>query len=139
MTREEIIRFVEARAGQRCEYCRMHQSLQGATFHVEHIIPGSRGGSDAPENLALACPSCNLHKSDRIEAPDPDSGATVPLFNPRTDRWSEHFCWDGYRILGLTLTGRATVVALDWNHPRRLLIRHAEELLELFPPSDTSS
>ncbi len=36
---------VAQRAGQRCEYCRMHQSLQGATFHVEHIIPRSRNGS----------------------------------------------------------------------------------------------
>lgn len=37
--RTEIVREVEARAGRRCEYCRMHQALQGATFHVEHIIP----------------------------------------------------------------------------------------------------
>jgi hypothetical protein len=29
----EISRAVEARACGRCEYCRMHKSLQGATFH----------------------------------------------------------------------------------------------------------
>ena len=40
----ETLRLVSTRAGDRCEYCRMHQSLQGATFHVEHIVPRSRGG-----------------------------------------------------------------------------------------------
>jgi hypothetical protein len=33
-TRPEVARLVALRAGDRCEYCRMHQSLQGATFHV---------------------------------------------------------------------------------------------------------
>ena len=40
----EIGREVEQRAAGRCEYCRMHQSLQGATFHVEHVIPRRLGG-----------------------------------------------------------------------------------------------
>ena len=33
----DLLELVRARAGDRCEYCRMHQSLQGATFHVEHV------------------------------------------------------------------------------------------------------
>jgi hypothetical protein len=37
------------------------------------------------------------------------------------------------------MIGRATVFALDLNHPRRLLIREAEELFDLFPPTDLSS
>lgn len=77
--------LVVARARDRCEYCRMHQSLQGATFHVEHIIPRSRGGSSDLENLAWACPGCNLHKSDRVEIFSPDSCGVIPLFNPRRD------------------------------------------------------
>jgi len=48
----EIFRLVRERAGDRCEYCRMHQALQGATFHLEHITPGSCGGATALENLA---------------------------------------------------------------------------------------
>jgi hypothetical protein len=130
----ETVRLVEARAGQRCEYCRMHQALQGATFHIEHIVPSSRGGSSEPDNLALSCPGCNLHKSDRISVPDPDSDATVVLFNPRRDRWGDHFRWEGYQLLGRTAVGRATVFALQLNHPRRLLIRQAEELMKMFPP-----
>lgn len=57
--RSTTMRRVEPRANGRCEYCKMDQSLQGATLHVEHILPGSRGGSSRLENLARACPSCN--------------------------------------------------------------------------------
>jgi hypothetical protein len=36
---------------------------------------------------------CNSHKADRQEAVDPESQVTVPLFNPRAERWDEHFEW----------------------------------------------
>jgi hypothetical protein len=112
----------------------MHHALQGATFHVEHIVPRARGGKSQSDNLAWACPGCNLRKSDRMEAPDPQTGQLVRLFNPRCDRWSDHFQWDGYLVVPLTSIGRATVSALDFNHPRRVRIRQAEEWFDLFPP-----
>src|SRR5689334_4540886 len=117
------IHLVQERAGNRCEYCRMHQSLQGATFHVEHVQPQSKGGSSTPENLAWCCPSCNLHKSDRISAMDPEGHNSVPLFNPRSEDWAVHFEWKDYHIAGKTPIGRATVVALQMNTARRILIR----------------
>ena len=121
------------RAGRRCEYCRMHQALQGATFHIEHIIPQSQGGTTESANLALACPSCNLKKSNRQEASEPDTGVVVPLFNPRQQIWHEHFKWEAYQMVGLSSIGRATIEAFDLNHSRRVLIRQAEERLGLFP------
>ena len=130
----EIVRLVEQRANGRCEYCQMHQSLQGATFHVEHIIPASLGGNSEGTNLAWCCPSCNLHKSNNVEAIDPQSGDLVALFNPRVHIWDEHFGWAAYQLVGRTPTGRATASALHLNHPRRALIRQAEELFGLFPP-----
>jgi hypothetical protein len=133
-SRDEALRLVEDRAGGRCEYCRMHQALQGATFHLEHIVPSSRGGVSEPNNLAWACPSCNLHKSDRIDALDPESNALVLLFNPRVQRWDEHFRWETYQIEGRTTIGRAAIHLLNLNHPRRQLIRQAEEMFGLFPP-----
>jgi HNH endonuclease len=113
LSRRDIERYVEARAIGRCEYCRMHQSLQGATFHVEHVIPRSRGGHSQLGNLAWAWPSCNLHKANRIDVIDPDTSNQVPQLNPRSDAWHEHFRWDDYRIIGQTPIGRATVAALS--------------------------
>jgi hypothetical protein len=111
----------------------MHQELQGATFHVEHIHPTSKGGASGLENLAWCCPGCNLTKGDRVEVPDPETGAIVSLFHPRRDEWETHFRWDAYRLIGQTPVGRATVLALDLNHARRIRIRQAEELFGWFP------
>lgn len=89
----------------------------GQAMHVEHIKPG---GGDDMENLALACATCNLSKALATSAPDPETGNLVPLFNPRTQVWSEHFEWiqNGTMILGLTPVGRATIVRLQMNIAR---------------------
>jgi 5-methylcytosine-specific restriction endonuclease McrA len=78
ITARQIEREVAGRAGGRCEYCQMHQSLQGATFHVEHIVPRSQGGGTDLGNLAWACPRCNLQKGDRVEARDPSGRDRLP-------------------------------------------------------------
>lgn len=133
----EIQRQVIERAAGRCEYCGMHHSLQGATFHIEHVLPRSLGGASRLDNLAWACPGYNLCKSNRVEVPDTQSGQTVRLFHPREDRWHDNFRWEGYRIVPLTAIGRATVAAMDFNNPRRIRIRQAEEKFGLFPPDET--
>ena len=135
-SRRDLEQQVEARAAGRREYCRMHQSLQGATFHVEHVVPRSRGGPAQLDNLAWACPSCNLRKANRIEEIDPDTGLQVRLFHPRVNDWQIHFRWDGYRVVGQTPIGQTTIAALALNHPRRLQIRQAEALFDLFPPTE---
>jgi hypothetical protein len=84
------------------------------------------GGETVLENLALACVSCSLRKAARESAIDPKSGQEVPLYNPRVDVWSDHFWWDGVRLVGLTATGRATVEALAMNRPLILAIREEE-------------
>lgn len=112
----------------------MHQSLQGATFHIEHVIPRVHGGSSDTNNLALACPSCNLHKADRTTSHANPDTAAVAFFNPRSDVWTEHFEWDVYTLVGKTEVGRVTIQALDLNHERRIKIRQAEQLFGLFPP-----
>jgi hypothetical protein len=101
----------------------MHQSLQGATFHLEHIIPRSLGGSSELGNLALACPSCNLHKADRTSASNSSNGEVIPFFNPRLDDWDDHFGWDDYTLIAKTEIGRVTIQALDLNHERGFDIR----------------
>ncbi len=131
---EELSRTVRARARGRCQYCLMHESLQGATFHVEHIIPQCKGGRSGWENLALACPGCNLHKAGRITAIDPATGESGQLFHPILQHWSEHFRFNRYQIEGLTSVGRTTIEALNLNHSRRQRVREVEEAFGLFPP-----
>jgi 5-methylcytosine-specific restriction endonuclease McrA len=78
--------LVRERAGHRCEYCRMPERHSALSFHIDHILPRQHGGTDAIENLALACPECNLRKGPNLTGIDPDTGAVIRLFQPRTDR-----------------------------------------------------
>lgn len=55
---------VAARAEHRCEYCHAPEIVFHFPFEVEHVIPTSKGRDDNAQNLALACRSCNLYKSN---------------------------------------------------------------------------
>lgn len=126
--------LVVQRANNRCEYCGLSQAGQEATFHIDHVVPVAANGKTILDNLALACVSCSLHKSDRQIVKDPDTQEAVNIFNPRHQVWKEHFCWDGVRLVGLTATGRATIDALRMNRPNILSIRAEEEILGRHPP-----
>jgi hypothetical protein len=95
------------------------------SYAVEHIIPESKGGATTPENLAWACPGCNGHKYSKVDGWDAATSRRVPLYNPRTQRWGEHFVWsdDTTRVLGMTPTGRATVGELQLNRPQVVVFR----------------
>src|SRR5690348_12967884 len=88
-----IAQRVRAAAGNRCGYCLSPQRLVMARLEIEHIVPRSKGGSDEELNLWLSCPLCNRFKSDHTHWPDSFTGEIVELFNPRTQRWSDHFQW----------------------------------------------
>jgi HNH endonuclease len=87
-------RRVRLRAGERCEYCRIVQAGQEATFHVDHVVPRVAGGVTSLENLALACVSCSLRKGARTTVIDPATGDAAQLFHPRLHAWSDHFSAD---------------------------------------------
>ena len=46
----------------KCYYCQCKLT----EYHIDHVIPLTRGGSDHPDNKVLACPSCNLKKYNRL-------------------------------------------------------------------------
>jgi hypothetical protein len=121
------------RAGNRCEYCRISQFAQEATFHIDHITPQSAGGVTIPENLALACVTCSLRKAARTSVTDLQTGVEVSLFNPRRDRWDDHFTFDDVRIVGLTSIGRGVIEALEMNRQHALDVRIEERLRGRFP------
>jgi HNH endonuclease len=116
------MRFVHERARECCEYCQTCQKLTGQAMHVEHIAPD---GGDAPDNLCLSCPNCNLSKSAATQAPDPMTGQMQALFNPRKQQWAEHFEWDTTKthIIGRSAIGRATVERLRINSERMIIAR----------------
>lgn len=121
-------KLVIKRAENRCEYCRLSQDGQEATFPVDHIIPLASDGQTVTENLALACVSCSLRKGAKQKTFDPHTAKEVKIFNPRADVWSDQFEWNGVRVKGRTSTGRATVEMLNLNRKLVLAIRR-EELL----------
>lgn len=104
-------------AGHRCGYCQSSQRLMGVRLILDHLMPRVRGGIEDEENLWPSYQPCNGFKQARVAARDPISGTMVPLFNPRRERWAEHFAWvdGGRRIVGLTATVRATEAALQLN------------------------
>jgi hypothetical protein len=107
-------------------------------MELDHLVPQSLGGLTEENNLWLACSLCNDHKSGRIAAQDPVSGEVVRLFNPRTQMWSEHFRWtsESDRIIGLTPSGRATVIALNLNRLTLVKARQAWASVGWHPPKD---
>ncbi|MFQ5731551.1 MAG: HNH endonuclease [Planctomycetaceae bacterium] len=130
----ELRRQVLERADNRCEYCLIHQDDAVASHQIDHVIAEKHGGPTTTENLALSCITCNLRKASDLSSIDPDSGDIVPLFNPRTQAWSDHFRVDGVTIIGLTSEGRTTVEFLQLNSYERTSERRELMWTARFPP-----
>ena len=133
-----ITQRVRQRARFLCEYCHTSEQWQYVPFTVDHVLPVAKGGQTELENLALACFHCNRRKSDLVTAVDPQTDEVVPIFNPRQDKWNEHFVWsaDGLTIVALTSVGRATVEQLALNRERIIPIRADDVLVNRHPPKD---
>jgi hypothetical protein len=118
------LRLVRNRAGNRCEYCRLHQDAAPfLRFHIEHIQARQHIQDDSSDNLALACPDCNRHKGPNLTTLDPNTREVVLLYHPRKDDWNEHFVLDGNYIRGITQTGIATENLLKFNSDERVEMR----------------
>lgn len=111
------------RANYRCEYCLIHEEDTLYGCQVEHIISLKHGGTNDIDNLAYACAFCNYAKGTDIATVIGEPERLVRLFNPRRDRWQDHFRLDGAYIVPLTEIGEATVKVLGLNHPLRIIER----------------
>jgi len=116
----ELRRRIRTRARRFCEYCLIHEDDTDFGCEPDHIISIKHGGSSTEENLALACLPCNRWKGSDIGSLVHDQ--FTRFYNPRTDRWFEHFELEpeGARISALTEIGMATVRILGFNLPARL-------------------
>jgi 5-methylcytosine-specific restriction endonuclease McrA len=58
VSREEVFR----RDRGICHIC--GKKLTPQMWHLDHLIPLSKGGSHTPENVAVACPRCNIRRGN---------------------------------------------------------------------------
>jgi hypothetical protein len=116
-------REVVERARNRCEYCLIPTEVAFFPHEVDHVIAEKHGGATDINNLAFACWRCNRHKGSDLTSFDPQTLQLSPLFNPRTQAWTEHFAYERERIIGLTPEGRTTVNLLRLNSDDRLIER----------------
>ncbi len=98
-------RSVYDRANGCCEYCFTPEFAAFASHEVDHIIAEKHGSLTQEDNLALSCSLCNKHKGSDIASVDPQTGEITPLYHPRRDRWSDHFCLTETEITPLSPVG----------------------------------
>lgn len=122
-------RLVVSRADALCEYCLLSEEDIDRPFEVDHVRSVKHHGPTEAGNLAFACPHCNRAKGTDIGSFDEQTEQFVRFFNPRQDRWADHFELSGASIEPLTDIGRVTVSIFQLNHPDRLEER--ELLVEL--------
>lgn len=120
--------LVYDRAKGCCEYCFTPEIASFASHEVDHIIAEKHGGPMHADNLALSCTLCNKHKGTDLASIDPLTGAITPLYHPRRDHWSEHFCLTVAEVTPLTSVGRVTVRLLQLNRSDR--VRERQLLVE---------
>jgi len=116
-------RQVMERARNLCEYCLLPMNLAFFPHEVDHVIAEKHGGKTEAENLALSCWRCNRHKGSDLGSLDPQTQSFSLLFDPRIQIWTDHFSFQGERIIGLTPQGRTTIRLLQLNSEGRIAER----------------
>jgi hypothetical protein len=115
----ELRQTIADRANHLCEYCLIAETDTFYGCEVDHIISLKHGGSSEPENLAYACALCNRAKGSDVGSVSA-SGEFTRFFNPRRDRWDEHFRLEQATISPLTEIGEVTARILGVNDSARL-------------------
>ena len=123
----ELRRLVVERAESTCEYCLIAEADTFFGCEVDHIVSEKHGGATKEGNLALACLMCNRKKGSDVGSVVPGSGRFVRFFNPRLDRWGEHFAFDedDFAITPISDVGTVTEQILRFNDAERKLERKA--------------
>jgi len=120
---DAIVEVVRHRASGFCEYCRVPEALTGFTLQVDHVIARSHGGTDDVDNLAWACAICNLYKGTNLSGFEPATKTIIRLYNPRQDRWAEHFRLNDGVLEPLSGIAGVTIRLLRMNQRETVLAR----------------
>jgi 5-methylcytosine-specific restriction endonuclease McrA len=76
---------IYARDDSTCQYC--GRRLPRSELNLDHVVPRSRGGSTAWENVVCSCVACNLRKGGR----SPEEAGMRLLRAPARPRWTPVF------------------------------------------------
>ena len=117
--------LIYEQAEGRCEYCLIPDDAAFAAHEIDHVIAEKHGGLTEANNLALSCSLCNKQTGSDLTSIDPETNQIVRLFNPREDRWRDHFRLSEGRIVPLSATGRVTERLLRLNNAARIKERNA--------------
>ena len=120
---QSLRRTVAERAKRFCEYCHIREADSFLGFQVDHIISVKHGGLTEPENLAWSCFACNNNKGSDVGTVLLPGKRFVRLFNPREDRWDEHFEVENNSFYAKTEIGEATIKVLKLNEVDRIIER----------------
>ena len=129
---EHLRHVVAIRANHLCEYCLIHGDDTFFGCEVDHIISQKHGGLTESDNLAYACFFCNRRKGSDIGSIS-NNGAFVRFFNPRQDRWRDHFRVERLFIRPISEIGEVTARILDLNANDRILERRILAAAGRFP------
>lgn len=121
----ELRRRISERADRLCEYCLVHEDETFFGCQVDHVISEKHGSETVPDNLSFACAFCNRSKGTDIGSLSRRNRKLTRFFNPRSDRWADHFRLDAATILPLTEIGEVTATILGFNSVDRILERNA--------------
>jgi 5-methylcytosine-specific restriction endonuclease McrA len=58
------VRQIGTNQGWLCAYCQINIGLVG--YHVDHVVPLSKGGMNTADNLQLLCGPCNMRKAAKL-------------------------------------------------------------------------
>ncbi len=119
-----------------CEYCLLHNDESHFGSELDHIISVKHDGLTELENLAYACMRCNRHKGTDLGSINWQTHQLVRFFNPRTDRWAEHFQLRGGAIVPLTEIGEVTARIFGFNSLKRLNERALLMEAGLYPSAE---
>jgi hypothetical protein len=114
-------KLVAIRAFLLYEYCLIHDSDNIHSCQIDHIISLKHNGIHHPDNLAYCCIFCNRYKGTDVGTII--NGSFTEFYNPRKDRWNNHFRLKGALILPKTDVGMATVSILRLNEDNRVFER----------------
>jgi hypothetical protein len=132
---QEMRRQVAERADYLCEYCLIAESDTFFGCHVDHIISVKHGGLTTIDNLAYACVVCNRQKGSDLGSINWETRNLVRFFNPRSDRWSDHFYLQKERIASRTPIGDVTARILGFNSDGQVIERQTLIAESRYPSS----